>query len=443
MEETGARIYKVEELTREIQELLEEHFSFVWLEGEISNFSSPLSGHYYMVLKDERAQIRAVMFRPQTRYLRFIPENGMHVLARGRIGIYPARGEYQLVLDYVEPIGAGALAIAFEQLKKRLFQEGLFDESLKRPLPFLPRKVAVITSPTGAAVRDFLKVLQRRFANIEVVIIPVRVQGEGATSEMVHALELANRFQDIEVIVLTRGGGSMEDLWAFNEEELARAVRRSRIPVVSAVGHEIDITICDLAADLRAPTPSAAAEMLVREKETLKERVLHHRLRLKRAVLSRLASAKEAVGFLSRTLKDPRKVLEDAWMRVDDFNGRIVNATRLRLERERIRLGAESRALKSPSPLIAAARNMMSALKKGLARGQTHAIQSRRAVLEGLFLRLSDLNPRAILNRGYSIAFSLPEREVLRSSSQTAPGRSMELMLGSGRLLCRIVETLE
>jgi exodeoxyribonuclease VII large subunit len=443
LEETGARIYKVEELTREIQELLEERFSFIWLEGEVSNFSSPLSGHYYMVIKDERAQIRAVMFRPQTRYLRFVPENGMKVLARGKIGIYPARGEYQIVLDYLEPIGAGALAVAFEQLKKRLFEEGLFDESRKRPLPFLPRKVAVITSPTGAAVRDFLKVLQRRFANIEVVIIPVRVQGEGASSEMVHALDIANRLPGVDVIVLTRGGGSMEDLWAYNEEELARAVRRSRIPVVSAVGHEIDVTICDLAADLRAPTPSAAAEMLVREKEGLKERVLNIRLRLKRAVLSRLGSAKEKTAFFLRALKDPRKALEDNWLRLDDLYGRMILATRQRLEHERMRLGSDSRAMRSPMALITDARKRLSALKKDLVRAQGYLIQSNRVSLDSFFLRLLDLNPRAILNRGYSIAFSLPERKVLRSSSETAPGRSLELMLGSGRLLCRVLETFE
>ncbi|MBW1946243.1 MAG: exodeoxyribonuclease VII large subunit, partial [Deltaproteobacteria bacterium] len=244
------RVYSVSSLTEQIKDLLEGNFEFIWIEGEISNFRAPTSGHYYMVLKDEKAQIRAVMFRPQSRYLKFTPEDGMMVVAQGRIGVYQPRGEYQVILDYLEPLGVGALALAFEQLKKKLAAEGLFDEAVKRPLPFLPQRVAVITSPTGAAVRDFLKVIQRRFANIEVIVVPVKVQGEEATGEIVKALEIVNGSLDVDVIVLTRGGGSLEDLWAFNREELAYAIRASKIPVVSAVGHEIDTTISDLAADL-------------------------------------------------------------------------------------------------------------------------------------------------------------------------------------------------
>jgi len=276
----GPRIYTVSQLTEAIQGLLEERFDFVWVEGEVSNFRSPVSGHYYMVIKDETAQIRAVMFRLQARYLRFVPEDGMKVIAQGRVSIYASRGEYQIVLDYLEPLGVGALALAFEQVKQKLAQQGLFDPDIKKPLPYLPKKVAVITSPTGAAIQDFLKIIQRRFANIEILIVPVRVQGDQACEEMVAALDLVNREVNADVIVLTRGGGSLEDLWAFNQEELAIAIRRSRIPVVSAVGHEIDLTISDLAADVRAPTPSAAAELLVAEKETLINRLEQARTRL-------------------------------------------------------------------------------------------------------------------------------------------------------------------
>ena len=279
-EEQSPKIYTVSALTEEVKDLLEEHFDFVWVEGEISNFRSPSSGHYYMVLKDEKAQIRAVMFRPQTRYLKFTPEDGMKVIVQGRIGVYQPRGEYQIILDYLEPLGIGALALAFEQLKKKLAAEGVFDEEIKRPLPFLPQRVAVITSPTGAAIRDFLKIIHRRFANIEIIVVPVKVQGDEATAEMVEALDTVNRELNVDVIVLTRGGGSLEDLWAFNQEQLALAIRASRIPVVSAVGHEIDITISDLAADLRAPTPSAAAELIVMEKESLVERFKEMRGRL-------------------------------------------------------------------------------------------------------------------------------------------------------------------
>ena len=271
------KVYTVSELTEEIQTCLGDRFDFIWVEGEISNFSAPVSGHYYMVLKDENAQIRAVMFRLQARYLKFMPENGMKVITQGRIGVYPPRGEYQIILDYLEPTGVGALAVAFEQLKKKLSAQGLFDEKIKKPLPYLPQRVGVITSPTGAAIRDFLKIIHRRFANLEIIVVPVRVQGEGAVEDIVNALDLVNRELKVDVIVLTRGGGSLEDLWAFNEEAIAQAIRRSHIPVVSAVGHEIDLTIADLAADFRAPTPSAAAERLVIEKETLISRL--HELR--------------------------------------------------------------------------------------------------------------------------------------------------------------------
>ena len=272
-ENQSPKVFTVSSLTEQIKDLLEENFDFIWVEGEISNFRKPASGHCYMVLKDEKAQLRAVMFRTQSRYLKFTPEDGTKVLAQGRIAVYEPRGEYQIILDYIEPVGVGALALAFEQLKKKLAAEGFFDEAIKRPLPFLPQKVAVITSPTGAAIRDFLKVIQRRFANIEITIVPVKVQGDEAAKEIVEALKTVNRELDVDVIVLTRGGGSLEDLCAFNQEELAHAIRGSRIPVVSAVGHEIDTTISDLAADLRAPTPSAAAELLVVEKEALKEQI--------------------------------------------------------------------------------------------------------------------------------------------------------------------------
>ena len=256
------KVYSVSELTEKIRNLLEDQFDFVWVEGEVSNFSAPASGHFYMVLKDERARIRAVMFRVQARYLKFLPENGMKVIAQGRIGVYPPRGEYQIILDYLEPMGVGALAQAFEQLKKKLSAQGVFDKEIKKPLAFLPQRVALITSPTGAAIRDFIKIMGRRFANVEIVVIPVRVQGEEAAGDMVKALDMVNRRLEVDVIVLTRGGGSLEDLWAFNQEDLALAIRRSKIPVVSAVGHEIELTISDLAADFRAPTPSAAAELL-------------------------------------------------------------------------------------------------------------------------------------------------------------------------------------
>ena len=292
--DTGyTRVYTVTELSEEIKGLLEGHFPFLWVEGEISNFRSPMSGHYYLTLKDEHAQIRAVMFRNCARTLKFMPEDGMRVVAQGKVSTYTPRGEYQVILDYLEPMGVGALALAFEQIKRTLAAQGVFDKAMKKPLPFLPQRVAVITSPTGAAIRDFLKVLGRRFANVEVAVVPVRVQGEGASAEIIAALETANRQGSFDVIILTRGGGSLEDLWAFNQEDLARAIRRSRIPVISAVGHEIDVTIADLAADFRAPTPSAAAEMLVTEKEVLIERLFSLKKRLENPIQKSSRSMKQ------------------------------------------------------------------------------------------------------------------------------------------------------
>ena len=301
------KVYEVFELTELITALLEKRFDFIWVEGEISNFSAPRSGHYYMVLKDDRAQIRSVMFRMQARYLKFLPENGMKVLAQGRISVYAPRGEYQLILDYLEPIGSGALALAFEQVKQKLSKQGLFDPSVKKPLPFLPKKLVLVTSPTGAAVRDFLKVVERRFANLDIRIVPVRVQGDQACGDMVQALEFINRNLEADVIVLTRGGGSLEDLWPFNQEELAVAIRGSKIPVVSAVGHEIDLTISDMAADFRAPTPSAAAELLVAEKESLEKHVQELKSRLVNEIQKKVLHKRDPARISEKKASRPQK----------------------------------------------------------------------------------------------------------------------------------------
>ena len=262
-------ILTVSEVNERIKIVLEDTFFDIWVEGEISNLRTPSSGHAYLTLKDEHSQIRAVLFKMQRRYLRFDPKDGMLVIARGRISLYEPRGEYQLVVDYMEPKGVGALQIAFEQLKVRLAQAGLFDASRKRPLPVLPRCLGIITSPTGAVIRDMLQILRRRFANLHICIYPVRVQGDGAAVEIAHGIEALNRYPGIDVIIVARGGGSLEDLWAFNEEAVAQAIYASTIPVISAVGHEIDYTIADFVADVRAPTPSAAAELVIRNKSEL------------------------------------------------------------------------------------------------------------------------------------------------------------------------------
>lgn len=434
-------IYTVSDLTQRIKELLEEHFDFIWVEAEISNFRSPISGHYYMALKDEASQIRAVMFRPQVSYLMFRPEDGMKVIARGRIGVYQPRGEYQIILDYLEPIGVGAMALAFEQLKKKLADQGVFDKAAKRPMPFLPQRVAVITSPTGAAIRDFLKVIHRRFANIAVIVIPVRVQGEGAALEMIEAIKVANSELDVDVIVLTRGGGSMEDLWEYNSEALALAIRASRVPVLSAVGHEIDITISDLAADLSAPTPSAAAELLVAEKESIIKDLNNIREHLWSIITANLNSLNQVLVMLRKGLIDPRKGITDSWMRLDELNGRLIRAMDLVLSEQKARISSEGRSLLLYSP-----GKMVSTLVQTIAlRRQIfeHMIdkyikrtQTTLNVLEG---KIKELGPYSVLKRGYSITRKLPDKTALRSAAGIMAGDSVNVVLAEGEIDC-IVE---
>ena len=439
-ENKTSQVYSVSELTENIQALLEDHFDFVWLEGEISNFSRPASGHYYMVLKDENAQIRAVMFRLQARYLKFLPENGMKVIAQGRLTVYAPRGEYQIILDYLEPMGVGALALAFEQLKKKLASQGVFDKEIKKPLPFLPQRVAVITSPTGAAIRDFLKIIRRRFANMEIIVVPVRVQGEESTADMVEAMDWVNRELNVDVIILTRGGGSIEDLWAFNREELALAIRKSRIPVVSAVGHEIDFTIADLAADFRAPTPSAAAELLVVEKETLLHRLEDMRNRLISGLGRKLKGLNQDLDHLSKRVKDPRKRLDDSWMRLDEIHNRLTRLMDLIVRDRKNRLSMEKRSLLLHSPL-----NVSASIKQRLDFQRTaisHAMNSclgeKQMSLSLLEKRIKDLSPLSILNRGYSITRSLPEKIVLRDASVVKKGKQVQVLLAKGALECRV-----
>ncbi|MGB9294016.1 MAG: exodeoxyribonuclease VII large subunit, partial [Desulfobaccales bacterium] len=318
MDEELPHIYSVSSLSREIRERLESHFYLVWVSGEVSNLRLPLSGHCYFTLKDAGAQLRAVLFKGNHQHLRFKPQEGGQFLCRGRLTVYEPRGEYQLVVDYLEPLGLGALAQAFEALKTRLQAEGLFAPELKKPLPFLPRKIALVTSPTGAAVRDFLRLLRKRYANLEVLIYPVKVQGKEAAPEIVRALKDLATYPGIEVIVLARGGGSLEDLWPFNEEAVARAIYHCPLPVVSAVGHEVDFTIADFAADLRAPTPSAAVELVVPDKAELSRRLQRLGASLVGAARRTRVAARNHLDLVARRLPDMGRRLVDLRLKVDD-----------------------------------------------------------------------------------------------------------------------------
>src|SRR5271168_3270291 len=333
-------VWKVSELTERIRDLLEGAFADVWVEGEVSNCHAAQSGHLYFTLKDPRAQIRCVCFRDQVRALKFRPEDGLHVTVRGGISVYDVRGEYQIYVTNIEPVGLGALQLAFEQLKKKLSEEGLFDEAHKKPLPALPRCIGVVTSPTGAAIRDILRVLKRRFPNVHVQLYPVKVQGEGAAGEIVQALRYFNRVKTVDVLILARGGGSLEDLWTFNEEVVARAIFASEIAVISGVGHETDFTIADFVADLRAPTPSAAAEIVVRSKQEFERHIAEHSRHLVQQMRYHFSQWRHRVRDLQthRGFRQMEVLVRLRRQEVDELANSLAIGLRLRLAMARQRL---------------------------------------------------------------------------------------------------------
>jgi exodeoxyribonuclease VII large subunit len=440
----GRRVFTVSELTDAVKTELERRFTGLWVEGEISNFRPASSGHVYFTLKDEGAQVRAVLFRSRLRRLRFQPADGLHVLAFATLEVYAARGEYQLVCEVLEPRGLGALQLAFDQLKARLAAEGLFEPGRKRPLPMLPRRVGLITSPTGAAVRDFLRVVTRRFADVHVVVYPVRVQGDGAAPDIAQALADLNRLGGLDVLVVARGGGSLEDLWAFNEEAVARAIAASKIPVISAVGHETDVTIADFVADLRAPTPSAAAELVVREKAQLVAHLASLRERLQGGIGQRVRRWRERLDDLGRrrVLTDPARPLREWQRRLDDLGGRLQRGLVLRRRQAGERLQRAARALR-PEVLRTHVRHEarhLDQLRGRLERGAKDAVGRRRRAMEAVAGQLDSLSPLACLARGYSIC-TLPSGQVVTRADQVRAGETVAVRLREGALECRVEET--
>jgi exodeoxyribonuclease VII large subunit len=434
------RIFTVTELTQTIKGLLEDTYPFVWLAGEISNFRIPVSGHFYFTLKDPGAQISVVMFRAQNRSLRFRPEDGMAVVAMGRLSVYEPRGVYQIIVEYLEPEGIGILQLAFEQLKTKLAAEGLFDEKRKRPLPFLPHKIAVVTSPTGAVIRDIMHVINRRFPNVAVEIASVRVQGEGAAEEIAEALQLLNEMSDADVIVVARGGGSLEDLQAFNSEVVARAIFSSHIPVVSAVGHETDFTIADFTADVRAPTPSAAAELIVPVKEELSRRIREIRGTLKSAMYQRLRLLRERTSQLSWRLVHPSRQIGDYRLRLDDAVGRILRGLSRQLDEKRGRLNMIQERFCRCSPQVAV--EDLGVLLKHHRQTLFSAIQflleSKKGTLRTTVAKLNALNPLAILERGYSVTQTLPDYALVKEVRQVGLGQQVQVTVSKGGMVCRI-----
>ena len=390
-----SHIITVTQLTAQIKNLLEGSFPDVWVEGEISNLSIPQSGHSYFTLKDQQSQIRAVLFRSSQRFLKFTLQHGMQVVCRGRVGVYEPRGEYQLILEYIEPKGIGALQLAFEQLKAKLEKEGLFDLERKRQLPLLPQRIGIITSPTGAAIRDMLRVIKRRHPRMHIIIYPVPVQGAEAAPSIVEAVRYFNREGIVDVVITGRGGGSLEDLWAFNEESVARAIYASKIPVISAVGHETDYTISDFVADLRAPTPSAAAEMVVESEHRFRERIGSFETGLMRSMRQHIEQGRSSLREYLRVLRDPRRMLEQYTQRVDELTGRLVP-------------------------------------------GLNHHLRKDRARLLSLMSALDHLNPLSILSRGYSITKKLSSGMILKDASELTPGDLLSTRFHQGEAVSRV-----
>ncbi|HEX3175083.1 MAG TPA: exodeoxyribonuclease VII large subunit [Methylomirabilota bacterium] len=439
-------VLSVSQLSARLREVMEEKFPAVWVEGEISNFKVYTSGHAYFTLKDETAQLRCVLFRNRARRIRFEPADGLHVLAFGSVEVYAQRGEYQLVVELLEPRGVGALQLAFEQLKERLAREGLFDAARKRALPRFPKKIGIVTSPSGAALRDMLRVIGRRFGEIHIVVAPARVQGEGAAQEVAQGVRELNALGGIDVIIVGRGGGSLEDLWAFNDEMLARTIAASKIPVIAAVGHEVDFTIADFVADLRAPTPSAAAELVVREKQAVADSVSELGRRLAAAMQRRLSREHDRLTRLRqrRVLTDGRRPLRDLERRVDDATARLRRAiaTTMRHAAHRVELAARSLRAQSPTARTLGDRRRLTELSTRLDRGVARQLDRARHRVGGALGRLDSLSPLAVLGRGYSLTRSA-SGEIVRSARQVAAGTEVSVLLHEGSLLCRVNATKE
>jgi exodeoxyribonuclease VII large subunit len=433
-------IYTVSELTAKVKVLLEDGFPFIWICGEISNLRIPASGHFYFTLKDEKAQINAVMFRGQNRNLKFMPEDGMSVTGIGRVSVYEPRGTYQIILEYIEPEGIGAIQLAFEQLKERLTAEGLFDEKHKKPLPFLPCKISIITSPTGAVIHDILKIVNRRFPNIPIEIIPVKVQGDGSEREIVSGLETITTRSDSDVVILARGGGSLEDFHAFNSEDVARAIFASKIPIISAVGHETDFSISDFVADLRAPTPSAAAELAVPLKSDLikktTELTTHLTTRFSRYIEHRQTLLQE----MSHRLVDPNKRIEDLRLRTDDLLSRLIRTFKANIIQQQERFEWRFDKLNSHNPL-SYTKKLNEKLKQFNFNLLTYIrikLSNKQFLLRELDARLTALSPNAILDRGYSITRTIPDAVIVRNPQQVEIGQDLEVMVAKGSLICSV-----
>ncbi len=440
-----SEIISVSALNDRIRAILEEEISVVRIEGEVSNLRRPSSGHVYFTLKDAQSQIRAVIFKrpwggPHERTAAFAVEEGMSIVCLARVTVYQPRGEYQLIIESLEPRGLGALQKAFEQLKARLATEGLFDEKRKKAIPFLPARIGVITSPSGAVIRDILTVTRRRFPSVDILLVPVRVQGAEAPAEIVQALNILQKTGNIDVIIVARGGGSLEDLAPFNDERVARAIAASRIPVISAVGHETDFTIADFTADLRAATPSAAAELAVPRRDELIDALARLRLRMVQRMEQQMTRRGESVAALGERLRDPKKRLDNALLTLDDYSERMKLAVvRIREARRRELLELILRLNhRNPRSTIREHRLTLLSDVRDLNAEWQKIIALKRSRVEKAGALLESLNPKAVLERGYSITFRLANGQIIRRQEDTEIGEAVEIMIARGKLGARI-----
>ena len=430
--------YSVSEINRIVKKKLESRdLQKIWIRGEISNFKAHPSGHHYFSLKDQRTQIGGVMFKSYNSFLRFQPENGMEVLVHGKVTVYEPRGIYQFFCENMEPVGTGALQQAFEQLKKKLNARGFFDEEKKQSLPLYPKEVAVVTSPTGAAIQDILKVLARRSKRVQVTVIPTRVQGEEAAGEIVKAIELANRVDRFGVILLGRGGGSMEDLWCFNEEKVAKAIHASRIPIVSAVGHEIDFTISDFVADYRAPTPSAAAEIITQSEQELMEKLASYNKLLRKACYQRVENYRKQMKLLEKSLVSPERFLRDSRLRLDDCLQRLSQTVLRSIQDRVLQVRLKQQTFKDPCMMIRQDREKVVYLGNRLFLLMKQKMDFLKNNFQKQAHLLASLNPLGVLDRGYGIV--RVDGHLLQSVKELKTDR-MEVELKDGFLDAKVLK---
>ncbi|MBU0599859.1 exodeoxyribonuclease VII large subunit [bacterium] len=438
-------IYTITEITKEIKKLLENNFTSVWIKGEISNLHIHTSGHIYFSLKDQESQIKAVIFKSKASQMNLKLRDGLNVVVYGLISIYEPRGEYQIIVDYLKSTGAGVLYEAFERLKKDLEKKGIFDPKHKRALPMIPQRIGIVTSPTGAAIRDILSVIKRRFSNIEILIVPVKVQGEGSVVEIIQAINILNKIEEMEVIILTRGGGSVEDLWSFNDERLAYAIYHSRIPIISAVGHETDFTIADFVADLRAATPSIAAEILTKNKKELSQKIKSFKTfiisRTKSTLVKKNLSYKNCQNSI--LFKRPYYKIDKIQQYLDHYLNTISFNFSRKIEtwKNRLFISQEDKIFKFPQRYLLEFRKQDLEQRRSLVRNIfCHKFQEIQFKTNLFIEKLDSFSPLKTLGRGYSITYLYPENVIIKDSSQVKKDNSIRVKLHKGEVLAKVNE---